>query len=151
MTVRKLGAKGYGLATALGVLALTGCNGLTGADDIVLAADEASEPEQPQTGGGATHPVSGAGGATGATTAVTSGVGGVSAGSTSGAGAGPMACEWPAGPYGVDEGDILPPSLAWQGYAEGSDQPGTISIQDYFDCDGSRGIDAVMIETSQYG
>jgi len=46
----------------------------------------------------------------------------------------------------------LSPSLSWQGYGEGpANQVTTISIQDYFDCDGSKGIHALMVETSQYG
>ena len=51
----------------------------------------------------------------------------------------------------MNVGQVVPPSHSWQGYAENATQASTISIQDYFDCDGSKGINALMIETSQYG
>jgi hypothetical protein len=55
-------------------------------------------------------------------------------------------CLYPAGPYGLTEGSRLPPSLAWQGYLGGSSQATKISIADYFDCDGSKGINALEID-----
>jgi hypothetical protein len=53
---------------------------------------------------------------------------------------------YPVGPYGLTEASTLPPSLAWQGYVGGSSQATTISIADYFDADGSRGINALEID-----
>lgn len=58
---------------------------------------------------------------------------------------------WPGGTTGVGVGMTVPASLSWQGYAPGSSQPTTIAIQDLYDCDGTRGIDAILIETAQYG
>jgi hypothetical protein len=55
---------------------------------------------------------------------------------------------YPTGPYGTQSGDTLDPNLTWQGYSEGSNQPTTISIADYLDCDGSKGINAVLIDSS---
>jgi peroxiredoxin len=43
----------------------------------------------------------------------------------------------------------LPQSLSWQGFREGSSTSATVSIQDYYDCDGSKGIHAVMLITGQ--
>jgi len=61
-------------------------------------------------------------------------------------------CEWPDSPnVGVNVGQTLPSNLGWPGLPEGSDQAGHISIQDYHDCDGTRGINAVLITTSQFG
>jgi len=52
----------------------------------------------------------------------------------------------------VSTGSTLAPSLSWQGYDEGpATQATTISIEAYFDCDGTKGINALMVETSQYG
>jgi hypothetical protein len=54
-------------------------------------------------------------------------------------------CPWPAGTYGASVGDIVSPDLSWQGYAEGTNELGPISIHDYFDCDGSRGDNALLV------
>jgi len=63
-------------------------------------------------------------------------------GSTGGGGS---ACTYPAGPYGTSSGKIIDPNLTWDGYREDQDQVATISIQEYFDCDGTKGINAVLI------
>ncbi len=60
-------------------------------------------------------------------------------------------CEYPAGPYGVELGDILSPELAWQGLIPHADSIRTIRADNFFDCDGSLGIHALLIDTSQYG
>jgi hypothetical protein len=60
-------------------------------------------------------------------------------------------CDYPDGPYGVGEGQIVPPTLTWQGFAPGASSPTTIAITDFFDCDGSRGINALYFDTSQFG
>src|SRR5207302_10685283 len=62
--------------------------------------------------------------------------------------AGASACQYPAGPYGLRVGDVIDPSLTWQGYAENATAPSTIRITDLFDCDGSRGIHALLIDNS---
>ena len=66
-------------------------------------------------------------------------------------GSGAVGCEYPAGPYGVAQGQVVPPNLSWQGYAPGSNSVSTFTAEDLFDCDGSRGIHAVIIDTSQFG
>ncbi len=107
---------------------LIACNTLTGAEDVVLypSAKEAI------MGGGASSP-GGAGGAGGAGGTVT-------------------VCEWPEAPsFGVSQGMTLPDYLQWQGLPENSDESAQISIQDYYDCDGTRGINALFITTSQFG
>jgi hypothetical protein len=136
----------FGLALAWpGALA---CNMVTGADKLVLVDDDDSTSSSSGvsvTGPGA-GPAVGAGG-------MTSGAGGATAsnGATSGAGASPTNCQYPAGPYGVAQGQTLPPSLSWQGYAPGGSQPVTVTVQDFFDCDGTRGIHAVLFDTAQFG
>jgi len=79
----------------------------------------------------------GAGGAGGSSTAttVTTGSGGASP------------CDYPEGPYDTSEGSVLPPSLSWVGYAENDASPSTVLLSDFLDCDGSKGIDALLIQT----
>ncbi len=60
-------------------------------------------------------------------------------------------CTYPTGPYGIAKGDVLPPTLTWKGFAPGAKEPSSLSPRDVFDCDGDRGIDAVIIDTSQFG
>ena len=60
----------------------------------------------------------------------------------------PVDCEYPTSGFGVDVGNYVQGNLAWQGYAENSAASGTVSIQDYFDCDGSKGINALLIVNS---
>ena len=69
-----------------------------------------------------------------------------------------MTCAYPKG-TGVAQGDIVRlkdyqnPSglMAWEGYGPNGIEPETFYISDFLDCDGSRGIHAVFITTSQYG
>lgn len=138
---------------------LTACNAITGADAIVL--DGSDDDDGGSEGAGAGAAAAGSGGQTNGPVGP-AGVGGAVAGSgagptSSGVGGtgtgepGPTECEYPAGPYGVAQGQTVPPSLTWQGFAPGSSTAETISILDFFDCDGSRGIHAVLFDTSQYG
>ena len=60
-------------------------------------------------------------------------------------------CQWPSEPYGVNAGVSLSPSLCWEGYAAWSASQTTVSVADYFDCDGSRGINALLITGVKYG
>jgi hypothetical protein len=83
-------------------------------------------------------------------TGATGGFGG-SAGGAGGTGGAPTECIYPSGPYDVEQGGIVPGSLTYQGYVPDSTTVSTISIQDFFDCDGTHGIDAVLIDTSQFG
>jgi peroxiredoxin len=57
-------------------------------------------------------------------------------------------CPYPNGVAGVDVGDLVAGNLSWQGYAPFASQASTISIQDYYDCDGSKGINALLIINS---
>ncbi len=139
----------------VGVPAFAACNMISGADDIRFSDDD----DDGSSSSSSSSSASGVGGATASGAQQTStGVGGgatasssSTSASTSGAGAGPTNCDYPAGPYSVAQGGTVPPSLSWQGYRPGENTPSTISIQDLFDCDGSRGIDAIIIDTSQYG
>jgi hypothetical protein len=65
--------------------------------------------------------------------------------------AGPAPCSWPTRNLGNEIGQSLPSNLAWQGLGPGESRERRISIEEFFDCDGARGIHAVMIVTSQYG
>jgi thiol-disulfide isomerase/thioredoxin len=72
---------------------------------------------------------------------------GANAGGAGGSGAigGGSACEYPQGEPGVLEGMLVDGALAWQGYAAASDAPSTVAAADYFDCDGAKGIDALLV------
>jgi hypothetical protein len=96
---------------------------------------------EPGTGGWSGGGGFGAGGS-GGTTNGGSGGGGASGGS---GGSGGSPCTYPAGPYGTSVGKVISPSLSWQGYRENDDQVSTLTSGDYFDCDGSKGINAVLI------
>jgi hypothetical protein len=75
--------------------------------------------------------------------------GGSSSGSSSGGTPGDAAgCTYPAGPYGTSVGSILSPTLTWQGFAPGATSPSTIRMTDLFDCDGTKGINALLMDTS---
>lgn len=141
-------SQGFWLSSVvMGAMSLFACNSITGSDDVQFDDDD---------DGGSQVASSGNGSGSGATTGSTGGMAGVggnatTTGATSGAGAGPQNCTYPAGPYGVDQGEVVPPTISWQGYAPGASSPSTITMQDLFDCDGSRGIHAVIVDTSQYG
>lgn len=54
-------------------------------------------------------------------------------------------------PTGVGPGQILPVSHSWQGFRPGDPNPSVVNVAEFFDCDGSKGIDAVVWDVSQYG
>ena len=62
--------------------------------------------------------------------------------------AAPMGCVYPAGPYGVTVGKILDPSLQWQGFVPNATTPSTVKITDLYDCDGKKGINAIVVDSS---
>jgi len=64
-------------------------------------------------------------------------------GSSSGA-----SCTYPAGPYGTVVGSVVDPSLHWQGFVDDSGQAQDVSMRDYFDCDGSKGVRALLLDES---
>lgn len=152
---------------ALATIALAACNSITGVDSLVLYGD--NSPFDDEGGGGAADTGAGAADPTGGgrDPSATTGAGGVPGGHAGGSGStttsstststsaststssgGPVDCEYPTSGFGVNIGNHVQGNLAWQGYAEGADSPGTISIQDYFDCDGSKGINALLIVSS---
>jgi hypothetical protein len=79
---------------------------------------------------------------------VTFGVAACSSASGSAGGAAGAPCTPPAGPYGTSVGDVVDPSLAWQGYVDDSGQTTTVRLRDYYDCNGSRGVRALVIDES---
>lgn len=149
------GAFPAGVATSCLCVAVLGCSGN---DDGGSAAG--------QTGGSAG--ISGNGGSSGASGSGTAGSssagasgtagssanagssGASGAGSSGASGAGAASCEYPAtsGEFGAVVGAVVPGSLQWQGFAENTESEGTVRIADYFDCDGSKGIHALLLDTS---
>jgi hypothetical protein len=144
---------------AIGGFGITACNSLTGANDVLINPNMGEDDGEANSDGSTGGPTSGSGGTTsstgtGSTGAGSSGTGSTGSGSTgSGMGGdpGPTDCEYPGGPYGVAEGDTVPPTLSWEGYAPGASSPSTIAVTDFFDCDGTRGIHALYFDTSQFG
>lgn len=62
--------------------------------------------------------------------------------------AGTGGCVYPAGPYGVAVGKVLDPTLQWQGYVPNASTASTIKITDLYDCDGSKGINAIVVDSA---
>jgi hypothetical protein len=58
------------------------------------------------------------------------------------------ACAYPAGPYGTNVGDVVDPTLSWQGYLDDGTTAQTVAMKDYLDCDGSKGINALLLDES---
>lgn len=56
-------------------------------------------------------------------------------------------CTYPRGGYGTVPSEVPPPTLSWRGVSE-TGRAATISIADYHDCDGSRGIHALLVDQS---
>ena len=114
-------------ALALGAVpAITGCNSLTRIGDLKV--------ENETAGGGGNGSASSGNGAGG----------GAAASSSSGA----TLCPYPMGQWTKAIGGTLPQSMNWQGMVENSDVQTTIKIEDYLDCDGTHGINAILIDTS---
>lgn len=97
---------------------LAGCNGVSGVGDL-------------QVTGGAT----------------TSGGGGASSGASTGTGMAAV-CDYPTTGFGNKIGGVIPATKKWSGYAEHQDTVSTIEIADFHDCDGSRQINALLIDES---
>src|SRR5262245_61333493 len=58
------------------------------------------------------------------------------------------ACPAPSGTPGVHAGELVDPALSWQGYVHDEPAAGTIDVADYYDCNGSLGINALVITQS---
>lgn len=158
----------FGWLTAI-ICSAAACNGISGANDILLVdgmgEDDSSNATsddgsgQGGTSGAGTFASGNGGGTTGngsqsaVSSGVTAGPGGGDPTTTvaSSSSTGPTDCEYPSGPYGVGMGDVVPPTLSWQGYGPGASQSETISMAQFHDCDGTLGINALAIDTSQFG
>jgi len=57
-------------------------------------------------------------------------------------------CVYPAGPYGVAVGKVLNPDLQWQGFVPGATTASTVKITDLYDCDGSKGLNALVVDSA---
>ena len=62
--------------------------------------------------------------------------------------AGPPPCVYPTENLGKIVGKTLPPDLSWQAIGPGFDQPRTLSIEEFYDCDGRKAIHALWVITS---
>ncbi len=60
----------------------------------------------------------------------------------------PVGCVYPKGPYGVTVGKVLDPSLQWDGFPPKATAASTVKITDLYDCDGSKGINALIVDSS---
>src|SRR5262249_6048646 len=58
------------------------------------------------------------------------------------------AAGYPAGPYGTSVGKVVNPGLAWKGYLPNDTAISTLAPQDLWDCDGSKGINAIIFDVS---
>lgn len=114
------------LALAVALLTLgTGCNGLLGMEDVSVDG-----PEDGAAAGGdvATSP---------------GGLGAVAPTTT-------LNCAFKPTDPGVGPQKQLPLTLAWKGYAVGSNDVETIVAGDFYDCNGSKGIDVVVYEMAKF-
>ncbi len=125
----------------------TGFGGSAGGDDAGTENDATPRNSGPpsssgagsSSGSGSSGSSSGGGGAIPNPSSPEAGV--ADAGPTHG-------CTYPPGPYGITTGAVLNPSLSWQGYAPGASASSTVTARDYFDCDGTKGINALYIDVS---
>lgn len=66
-----------------------------------------------------------------------------------------MSCAYPPPEtFGHLIGETIPGNISWTGYGPGavdSSDVTEVSITEFYDCDGSKGIDAVMFETVGFG
>jgi len=76
------------------------------------------------------------------------GLAGCSGGSDASGAHAATVCAYPAGPYGTKVGDVVDPSLSWQGYLDDGTQAQTVAMSQYLDCDGSKGISALLLDES---
>jgi hypothetical protein len=98
----------------------------------------------PTRGAGQTDPGSGDNGGDDAASG-----GGVDAGVAKDSGK-PSQCQDPPGPYGIHQGETIDPNLSWPGSPENTSTLSTVQMRDLFDCDGSKGINAIIIDTSAF-
>ncbi len=109
------------VCVALASAALVGCSDLTGANDADERAEKKQKNPEPVANTPAPHDIS---------------------------------CAYPQGQFGVAMNMTVPSNKQWDGFAELTDTnapPQHHGIGEWFDCDGSRGINAIMVDTSQFG
>ncbi|MBM4358510.1 MAG: hypothetical protein FJ096_10425 [Deltaproteobacteria bacterium] len=136
------------------LLVLVACNAVTGAEGVEFVDGVGGNDSASATGStvSSTSATSGPGqtaastGAAMASSGAGSSSSSVVASSSTGA-----SCVYPAGPYGVSLGKIIPKNLKWQGYLAGGQAQGTLTTEELFDCDGTKGINAILFDTSQFG
>lgn len=107
-----------------------GCNTVTGAGDLNICGVNCDDDEGDSSGSG--NGTGSAGGDGSGSTATTGGT----------------QCVWPEGNFGTAVGSNVRQNLSWQGYRPGEDAVSDISIEEFFDCDGSKGINALLFITS---
>jgi hypothetical protein len=57
-------------------------------------------------------------------------------------------CAYPAGPYGTSMGSVIDPSSTWQAYLPNATTPTTLKMSDLYDCNGSKGINAIVFDNA---
>jgi len=63
----------------------------------------------------------------------------------------PTECAWPSGTVGLNNGEMMEEGLRWSGFAGG--EPTVfreVAVEEFYDCDGTHGIDALLFTTSKY-
>jgi hypothetical protein len=130
------GASGNGSGSSGSSAPVSGNNG-SGSGGVAGAGSSSSGG----TLGGSSSNGSGSG--SGSSSSSGSSSGGSSSGSIDAGG-----CTYPPGPYGTTAGAIVDPTLTWQGYLPGSSAVATLRASDLFDCDGSKGINALVFDDS---
>lgn len=60
----------------------------------------------------------------------------------------PSSCVYPAGPYDKAEGAVVAPTHTWDGYLEGAQTVSTLTTNDLLDCDGKKGLNAILVAVS---
>lgn len=59
----------------------------------------------------------------------------------------PVQCTYPTTGFSTQPGGVMP-NHSWQGFVDDSMEPAEVSMADYLDCDGSKGIHALLIDVS---
>lgn len=64
----------------------------------------------------------------------------------------PLSCAYPTeGQAGVDVGNLVTSSLAYETTLHpGEDAPRRLAISDLYDCDGSKGVDGILLITAKF-
>jgi hypothetical protein len=108
-------------AVLLSALGLFGCNNLTGVEGVGVDGDEVVAGDPVNEANYAPAPQG-------------------------------ITCAYPVGGMvGIEQGMTLPSTHTWRGYKAGETEARDIPAAEFFDCDGSRHLDAVIFDTSQYG